>query len=99
MSAVPVVVLLQAFYSLYCVAHLHLGLFSQHAYVFLNLVSCLVLAVCEAVAWSLYRQEERSEEWARQEEELDELISRTIMSEHLRLVHRAEHQESSSCFV
>ena len=99
MCSVPVVILLQALYALYCMAHLHLGVLSEHAYVLLHLVSCVVLAVCEVVGWSLYRQEERSQEWARQEEELDELIVRTDMNEYMRLAHRAEHRDSSSCFA
>jgi hypothetical protein len=94
-----VVFLAELFYSGYCLAELRLGLFGHHGYVFLHLVSCLVLTVCEVVAWALYQQEETSEEWARQEEELDDLIVKTTMNEYLRLQHRAEHEESSSCFV
>ena len=70
----PVVFLVQLFYAGYCLVELRMGLFGHHGYVFLHLVSCLVLTVCVVVAWSLYRQEEVTEEWARQEEELDDLI-------------------------
>ena len=95
----PVLLFFQLFYCGYCLFHLRLGLFGHHAYAFLHLVSCVVLLICEVTAWGLYRQEERSEEWAREEEELDEVIVKTTMSEYLRLAHRAEHQDSNSCFV
>ena len=95
----PVVMVLELVYCGYCLVSLRLGLFGHHSYAFLHLVSCVVLAVCEWVEWSLYRQEEVTEEWARQEEELDDLIAKSTSSEHLRLTHRSEHRDSDSCFV
>ena len=79
--------------------HLRLGLFDHHAYVFLLGVSSVVLGVCEWVARRLYVQEERSEDWARQESELDDLIVKTTRSEYIAMAHRVEHHETDSCFV